>query len=220
LPTNGITFTGPTSLNVTGTAKDYDGTITGVQLWVNGLVFGPSTSTSTFTLPWNTNAFGHYLITALATDNDGITNAATPVTAVVRAADTSVTAHVSNLQAVANDYSSLHSIDYPLIREGLFSLQGLAYATIAGNVSRDTNLVSYRVMLLATEEGGTQDYNVTPGVLNAQGFTPGGDNGGSLQQLDFSQVVNGIYDLVLTVRCRGVENSETNVSLRQACGAA
>lgn len=60
----------PIDINVT--AWDLDGQLTDLNIEIDGQVFALGTSGYTHTLSWTPSAFGTYMITANATDNDGL----------------------------------------------------------------------------------------------------------------------------------------------------
>src|SRR5207247_10380104 len=60
-PTNGTVYTSSSvATNVTGTSKDYDGSISNVTLYVNGLAYGSPTTSTNFSFSWTTNTAGFY----------------------------------------------------------------------------------------------------------------------------------------------------------------
>jgi hypothetical protein len=90
-PTNGSVFTTPTNILLTASVTAPDDTTTHVQFYENGQslfsgalvpVYPPSYITK-WTNTWNSVPAGSYSITALATDNMGMTNWAAPVTITV-----------------------------------------------------------------------------------------------------------------------------------------
>lgn len=80
-PSSGTVLVGPANVTLTATATDSDGTITQVVFLQNGTPIGTAT-VAPYNLTWNAVP-GSYQLTAIATDNLGITSASTPVTLTV-----------------------------------------------------------------------------------------------------------------------------------------
>ena len=97
--------------------------------------------------------------------------------------------------------------NYPVIREGLFALKGLARDSKAGEA------VSYQVLLYRPEDNPNPNVspvsfaNVTPGARDVAGFHQGGDVNTNLGTLDLTAIPNGTYDLVLVVHGGGGQAS-------------
>jgi RHS repeat-associated protein len=175
----------------------------------------PQASYAYFSFALATNFSGYYNLLAVATDAYGYTNSSLdlgPVTFVRTNSSTGtnvLTARIDNFtNTTLTAGSPLIITNYPVIREGLFALQGLA---------RDSNTsdpVSYQLLLLRPEDNQSAGAppvpfaNVTPGVL-AAGFHTGGDTNGSLGTMDLSGVPNAVYDLRLIVHGGGGEATAT-----------
>ena len=67
-PAQGAVYETPVGLTIEATASDSDGTIQGVEFFVNGVSIGSDT-TAPFTQAWNTATVGNYVFTAVATDS-------------------------------------------------------------------------------------------------------------------------------------------------------
>jgi RHS repeat-associated protein len=176
----------------------------------------PQASYAYFSFALATNLPGYYNLVAVATDDYGYTNSSLdlgPVTFVRTNSSTGtnvLTARIDNLtnSLLFGSRGLLRATNYPVVREGLFALLGLA---------RDSNTndpVTYQLLLLRPEDNRTAGAppvpfaNVTPGVL-AAGFHTGGDTNGSLGTMDLSGVPNGVYDLLLIVHGGGGEATAT-----------
>ena len=85
-PIPGATLVGPTAALVAA-ATDADGTVTRVDFYANATILG-SASAAPWSITWNPVAPGTYRLTAVATDNDGLTTTSA-------AADVTVAAPVS-----------------------------------------------------------------------------------------------------------------------------
>ena len=69
-PANNATFTASTSITITASAADSDGTISKVEFFNGATLLGTST-TSPYNFAWSSVAAGSYSLTAKATDNSG-----------------------------------------------------------------------------------------------------------------------------------------------------
>ncbi len=88
-PTPGASFRAPATINLAATATDTDGSITQVEFFAAGASLGVDTA-KPYSVTWNNVRSGRYALTAVATDNDGLTRASTPVEVDVIAAGSSV----------------------------------------------------------------------------------------------------------------------------------
>jgi len=70
-PTNNATFAAPTNLTINASASDSDGTVTQVQFFSGSTLLG-SAMNSPYSVTWSNVAVGTYALTAVATDNDGL----------------------------------------------------------------------------------------------------------------------------------------------------
>ena len=80
-PANDSTFIIPTTVPLSATAADTDGSIAGVSFYANGTLLGPGAgSGGTYTFEWPATTAGVYSVTAVATDNTGLTRTSAPTT--------------------------------------------------------------------------------------------------------------------------------------------
>jgi hypothetical protein len=114
----------------------------------------------------------------------------------------------TNLNSTVSSQCGLESETNPIIRDGLFDLQGRAADSIA------TNPVAYQVLLFQPDpDAGMTDgdpaieylgdiplANLTPGPLNGQGYHNGRDVNGALGRLDLTGIPDGVYVIMLKVR--------------------
>lgn len=77
-PSNGATFTAPANINLAANPADQDGTITKVDFFAGPVLIGTAT-TNPFRITWRNVAGGNYILTAIATDDDGGTATSAPV---------------------------------------------------------------------------------------------------------------------------------------------
>jgi hypothetical protein len=73
-----MSYISPATVNIEAAASDVDGTVTKVDFYANSTLIG-SSSASPYTLSWANMAAGTYSITAVATDNGGLTTTSASV---------------------------------------------------------------------------------------------------------------------------------------------
>lgn len=81
-PTNGTTYTSPTSVTINANASDSDGTVARVDFY-NGTTLIGTDTTAPYSFIWSNVASGSYSLIAKATDNLGASTNSTPVNIVV-----------------------------------------------------------------------------------------------------------------------------------------
>jgi RHS repeat-associated protein len=200
-------FTNSASLTLSGTAVDYDGTITGVKIFTNGVQYGSTlspNSSGVFSASWSQTNAGFYTFVATATDNDGNTSSSLPVTVEIMLVNTNANPPVAKITsptpATTNIFSYVITNAY-VVRNGQLSLSGSAYSPDPGAA------VAWQVILVDPTNPTNTLYNVTPGVLNTQGFATNAVNAGVLgTNFDLSLVQNGTYMLTLVVQSEGLQN--------------
>ena len=69
-PSNGATFTAPASIAISANASDSDGTVTKVEFFAGSTKIAEDT-TAPYSIAWNSVGAGSYVLTAVATDDDG-----------------------------------------------------------------------------------------------------------------------------------------------------
>ena len=84
-PTNDATFTTPASIPFTASASDADGTVTQVLFYAGATLLGRVTN-APFNFTWTNAVVGGHSLTALATDNGGLSATSAPVSITVNAA--------------------------------------------------------------------------------------------------------------------------------------
>jgi chitodextrinase len=83
-PVDEATYTEGDDVTITANAADGDGTIERVEFFANGIPLGQDTSAA-YSLLWENVAAGTYILTAIATDNDGASTESAPITITVNA---------------------------------------------------------------------------------------------------------------------------------------
>jgi len=77
-PSNGSTFTPGSTINLTASASDPDGSVAKVEFFQNGNLLGEDTS-SPYSYSWANVSAGSYTLAAKATDNEGASTTSTQV---------------------------------------------------------------------------------------------------------------------------------------------
>ncbi|MBE7500043.1 MAG: hypothetical protein HS113_06970 [Verrucomicrobiales bacterium] len=197
LPAEDIVIPSATATNsIAGAVWDFDSAISNVKLFVNGTLYATQ---SNFPFTWTGNGAGFYTFVAIAQDSDGLTNTSTPVTLILDPPggvppEAAITSLVNDEMAVTG---TLAYTDYPVLRDGLYELRGRA---------RDLDTpasTSYQVLVSRPSEPDKAVLNVTPNLLDPQGFHHGQDTEGVLGMITLSSLPNGVYDLTLIVRSAG-----------------
>ena len=83
-PVTGSSYEAPAEVTLGATATDSDGTIAQVEFFANGSLVGSQGGTgSSYSVPWTVGAPGPYDLTAVATDNLGLSVTSTPVSVTI-----------------------------------------------------------------------------------------------------------------------------------------
>jgi Subtilase family/Bacterial Ig domain/Fervidolysin N-terminal prodomain/F5/8 type C domain len=110
-PADGTGFTAPATVPVTATASDSDGSVQKVDFYANGTLIGTAAA-SPYAMTWSNVLAGSYTLTAVATDNLGVTTTSAPVTITA-----DPIANRINVAAAANGgaatASSTYNANYP-----------------------------------------------------------------------------------------------------------
>ncbi len=109
-PANGAVFAPLASITITATASDSDGTVSAVAFYANATLLGTVTN-SPYKFVWSGAAAGTYQVTAIATDNTGLTSTSSAASITVNAppARVNVASAANGATAVA---SSIYSANY------------------------------------------------------------------------------------------------------------
>ncbi|MBN1576001.1 MAG: CehA/McbA family metallohydrolase [Chitinispirillaceae bacterium] len=163
-PDNGATFTAPAEVTIIASAHDSDGTVTGVEFFVNGKSAGRD-SDAPFSCILKDGAAGPYVITAVAADNAGESVTSAPVVITVNAPPTcSITAPTSGYTFIAPadvSISASASDSFGTVEEVELFVNGkkAGSAADAPYVFRlkDLEAGSYAVTAVATDSDGATD---------------------------------------------------------------
>jgi len=93
-PANGAAFTAPATINLGAAAADMDGSVTNVAFYAGTTKLGDDT-TSPYSLTWSNVAAASYSLTAVATDNSGLSTTSAPVSIIVSAQSGGATYSIS-----------------------------------------------------------------------------------------------------------------------------
>lgn len=77
-PTNGSSFNTPATIELSASATDSDGTVTNVSFYFVGTNFIGGATNVPFNFTWNNVSAGNYSLTAVATDNSGLSATSAP----------------------------------------------------------------------------------------------------------------------------------------------
>ena len=84
VPSNNASYGGDETVRLTATASDPDGVVSKVDFYVGDLLIGSVTS-APYSVDWSRMNPGSYVLTAVATDNKGISTTSSPVSVTIRA---------------------------------------------------------------------------------------------------------------------------------------
>jgi len=185
-PSNGATFTAPATVALSATAGDSDGTVTKVDFYAGTTLLGTKTS-SPYNLTWSSVPAGSYSLTAVATDNDGLTTTSSAVAITVNAASNnpptvSITAPANNasfsapasiaITASASDSDgTVSKVDFYNGTTLLGTKTSSPYTFTWNNVAAGT----YTLTAIATDNGGASTTSAAVTVtVTSSGSLPGG----------------------------------------------
>ncbi len=184
-PANGASYTAPASIPLAATASDSDGTVTQVQFYAGSTLIGTDT-TSPYTFAWSGVPAGSYSLTAVATDNDGLTSMSAAVNVTVAAPSNnppavSITSPANNaaftapgtiaITASASDSDgSIAKVDFYNGATLLGTKTTAPYTFTWNNVAAGT----YTLTAIATDNGGTSTTSAAVAVtVNGSGLPNG-----------------------------------------------
>lgn len=84
-PVSGVVYTAPASMNITASASDTDGSISKVEFYAGSTLIGTKTGTP-YQITWSGMSAGTYSLTAVATDNGGVTTRSGAVSVTINGA--------------------------------------------------------------------------------------------------------------------------------------
>jgi RHS repeat-associated protein len=206
-PLNQSSTNTPVTLTISGTAVGYNGTVTNIQIFTNGVQYASfAASGSTFSTNWTQTSAGFYTFVAIATDNFGSSSTSSPPTTIdVTTVSTNIHAPYADMFSPSNSLNTVGSLAYwapYTVLNGQLTVTGNAYSPDAG-----ASVVWQLILLDPSNPTNPPLYNITPGPLNAQGFHAGAVANASFGNCDLSLVQNGTYSLTLVVQSEGIQTS-------------
>ncbi|UII28737.1 glycosyl hydrolase family 18 protein [Fulvivirga maritima] len=111
-PANGASFMVNTTINLTATASDSDGSITSVVFNVNGQNITAGANGSTYSATWSSSTTGSYAITVTATDNEGLSTSREVTISITDGTECNVPAWGSTNVYVSGDHVSYNGVEY------------------------------------------------------------------------------------------------------------
>jgi hypothetical protein len=181
-PVNAATVPVGTATTITATAGDTDGTIAGVQFFVNGGLIGTDT-TSPYSVTWTPTINGSYTLTATATDNSGAatTSASIGVTAGGGNAPTvSITAPLAGSVAVGSANTVTALANATLSGASIAGVQFFANGASIGTATAFPHTITwtptvngtYALTAVATDTSGNQATSASVSVTVAANQLP------------------------------------------------
>lgn len=104
-PSNNASFTAPASVTISASASDSDGSVTQVAFYHDGTLIGTDTS-SPYSVTWSNVAAGNYTLTAIATDNGGLTTTSSGIAITVNTQQSSTNLALSKPVTVSSTENS------------------------------------------------------------------------------------------------------------------
>ena len=136
-PASGAVFAAPATATIQATASDTDGAVTNVQFFANGAGIG-SVQTPPYSLVLSNVAAGNYVLTAIATDNGGLSTTSTVVTVSVV---TPTTLTLSSPDVTNGQFQFGYTAD-PGLRYAVQSSSNLvSWSSVQTNVATGNNVV-------------------------------------------------------------------------------
>ena len=139
-PASGATFTAPATTTVAASASDADGTVTKVDFYANGTLFGTDT-TSPYSVSWASVPAGSYNLSVVATDNRMFTTTSASVG--VKVETTYVPGARMNVALAANGGQVSASSTYSSTYAASHAIDGNRRATLYGNTWADNTSSAY-----------------------------------------------------------------------------
>lgn len=185
-PLNGATFDPASNITISTTTSDPDGTVSKVEFYNGTTKLGQSTA-APFSFTWNNVTAGTYILTAVATDNNGNTTTSGQVTVTVKAPALQGTIVVRALGIVGDEIINLE-VDGVVVKEWTLTTANADY-TATGNVNGVIR-VNY-----TNDDGNNRDvtldritvegvvYEAEDQTINTAYYANGSCGGGSNSQL-------------------------------------
>jgi hypothetical protein len=142
-PTNGQVFTALTNIPITAEASSGSATITGVGFYYAGTTLAGSAPSSPFSITWNAPANGAYVLTAVATNNSGLTSTSAPVSITIQTGfaivtqPTNQTVGVSNSATFSVTTSPTNGVSYSWLSNGT-PISGATLATYTAGMAQNS----------------------------------------------------------------------------------
>ncbi|MBN9692809.1 MAG: hypothetical protein J0M24_21400 [Verrucomicrobia bacterium] len=192
-----------TTVSLQVQTTDKDGTISNLKVYRDGNTLVFDQNVSVFTNSLNVGSIGWHDFAVVATDNHGLKG-----TNWVSFKVSKVGADLGPIALIANPTNSVDVVDsyaatnYPVIRDGLYTVTGTAR-------DPDNDPVEYALFLYRPGGSGEPLAVLTPAPFDHQGYRVGAVINATLGTVNFDRVPNGVYDLVLAVRGGPLATSTT-----------
>jgi hypothetical protein len=151
-PSQGAHYNSPQTITLSANASDSDGSVTGVEFFVNGASIGNDSSapySRSYALPAN----GAYTLTAVATDDQGATTASSAVSITVGVTATTTSARINSsmndVEERSNGSVYTNSSDIELVYDGSNQTVGLRFVGL--NIPQGANITSANIQFTCDE---------------------------------------------------------------------
>jgi len=161
-PTTGTTLVSPSSVSIAAEASDADGTVTEVTFRANGQTIGTD-SAPPYQIEWQNPALGTYALTAVATDNTGVTTTSPAVTLNIVSGNNAPTFQPIPPQSIPEDSPFTLTASASDVDPG----DTLTYSLIDGPPGATVNASSGEFNWTPSEADGPGVYAVRIGVVDS-----------------------------------------------------
>lgn len=178
-PVAGTTLIGPTNVLVEASAADLDGTVTNVTFRAGTNTLGSDTA-SPFSLTWSNAPVGAHTVTAIATDNMGLSSTSAPVSITIQDGSVRLIAPTNGTRVVIPDAVTLAAEVADTTNGPMALVEFFSGATKLGEVSSapfsvvwsGTAAGSYSVFAVGTDGSGIHYTSLVASVVIAANTPP------------------------------------------------
>lgn len=125
-PASGTYYSSAQAITITASASDSDGSVAGVEFFVNGTSIGAD-NTAPYSKAYSIPSNGSYLITAVATDNEGATGAASAIGISVGTVSSRIASSMDDVEERADGSMYTNSSDIELVYDNGNQVVGLRF---------------------------------------------------------------------------------------------
>jgi hypothetical protein len=151
-PSQGAHYNSPQTITLSANASDSDGSVTGVEFFVNGASIG-NDSSAPYSRSYAIPANGAYSLTAVATDDQGATTASSEVNITVGVTATTTSARINSsmndVEERSNGSVYTNSSDIELVYDGSNQTVGLRFVGL--NIPQGATITSANIQFTCDE---------------------------------------------------------------------